>query len=196
MQNSALQEEGTIVEFPGDPRDADEQGWLDRAQQGDRSGFEKLYRAHVGRVHALCLRMTGQTPVAEEMSQEVFLRAWKKLSGFTDAAHFRAWLSRVAVNLVLNQRRQWVRRKAQENWMDTASGTSDDSFDARPVAGARLDLEKAIAKLPDGARLVLLLHDVHGFQHQEISEMTGRAVGTTKAQLHRARKRLREVMAR
>jgi RNA polymerase sigma-70 factor (ECF subfamily) len=126
------------------------------------------------------------------MTQEVFLRAWQKLDGFRGSEHFGAWLHRVAVNLVLNERRRWVRRNTPE----VIDRLESDETQPDEAPGDRVDLERAIAALPDGARTVLVLHDIHGYRHDEIADMTGRAVGTTKAQLHRARQRLRKVIQR
>jgi RNA polymerase sigma-70 factor (ECF subfamily) len=192
MRQGALQEDPVIGASFGGPEAPGETESLERAQRGDRAAFERLYRAHVGRVLALVTRMTGKTQEAEEMTQEVFMRAWQKLDTFSDADHFGAWLHRVAVNLVLNERRRWVRRNRPE----VVDRLEQDETHSEGTPGERVDLERAIAALPDGARTVLVLHDIHGYRHDEIAGMTGRAVGTTKAQLHRARRRLREVMGR
>ena len=171
----------------------DESTLVRRAQQGDPVPFERLYRQHVGRVYGLCLRLTGKAPDAEEMTQEVFVRAWQHLDSFKGQSHFTAWLHRVAVNLARNEWRTRARRGVPREWDDEAPGP--DASESGPEPGVRMDLEQAIKTLPPGARQVFVLHDVHGYRHHEISEMTGLAVGTTKAQLHRARKRLRLLMA-
>lgn len=179
----------TAREVPTEP---DVWSLVQRAQQGETSCFEQLYRLHVGRVHALCLRMIGKGSEAEEMTQEVFVRAWQNLPKFKGQTHFPAWLHRVAINLVRNEWRTRARRGVHQELDEERPEV--ESARPRAVPGLRADLEQAIAGLPTGAREVFLLHDVHGYRHQEIAEMTGRAVGTTKAQLHRARRRLREAM--
>lgn len=171
----------------------DEWGLVREAQNGDRSSFESLYRLHSGRVHALCLRLCGRVEEAEELTQEVFVRAWKNMDTFKEPGHFRAWLSRVAVNLVMTGRRTLARRGNPLPLDETIRprGSPD------PVhPGSRVDLDRAIATLPDRSRTVLVLHDIYGYRHEEIAAMTGSAVGTSKAQLHRARRRLREVLGR
>jgi RNA polymerase sigma-70 factor (ECF subfamily) len=176
------------------PQQATEWELVRRAQNGDRSSFERLYRMNAGIVYGLCLRMTRRPPEAEEMTQEVFVRAWEKLEAFQTPGHFSAWLKRVAVNLTISSRRTRARRGDPQPLFEDCDTPGSDR--QAPAAGARLDLEKAIAALPDGARTVFVLHDIHGYRHHEIAEMTGSATGTTKAQLHRARKRLREYLER
>jgi RNA polymerase sigma-70 factor (ECF subfamily) len=169
-------------------------GLVQKARKGDTGSFELLYRQHVGRVHGLCLRLTGTETDAEEMTQEVFVRAWQNIDKFRNRSHFPAWLHRVAVNLARNEwrtRARWGRPKELDE--ERPDGQAPRP---RAVPELRADLEAAIEQLPRGAREVFLLHDVHGYRHDEIAEMNGLAVGTTKAQLHRARKRLREVLER
>ena len=189
-------ERGTTLEMVrpmmrAGPAESEEWGLLVGARGGDRGAFERLYRAHVGRIHALLLRMSGSRAEADEMTQEVFVRAWQHLDRFGTIDHFRAWLTRVGVNLVMNERRTLARRGAPLDFDEALHAAPDP---APRSTGMRADLERAVAELPPGARLVFLLYDVHGYSHEEISRMTGQAVGTTKAQLHRARKRLREIL--
>lgn len=173
---------------------------VERAQQGDAAAFEQLYRDHVGRVYALCLRMTSDRGRAEELTQDVFLRAWTKLSTFRGDAAFSTWLHRLAVNVVLAHKRsrgkRWARLMGTDELepYEGAAAKAGLSEPAGPPKGARLDLEEAIATLPDGARTVFVLYEIEGYRHQEIAEVTGTAVGTSKAQLHRARKLLREAL--
>jgi len=162
-----------------------------RAQGGDRSAFRRLYEDHVGRVYALCLRLTGDPEDAMERTQDVFVRAWGKLGSFRGEAAFATWLHRLAVNVVLADRRSAGRR---ERRVDVAAALGPRSQPA-PRSGLAVDLERAIAALPPGARAVFVLYDVEGYRHEEIAEMTGIAAGTSKAQLHRARKLLREALA-
>jgi RNA polymerase sigma-70 factor (ECF subfamily) len=165
-----------------------------RALDGDLSAFEHLYRENVNRVYALALRMTADATQAEDMTQEVFVRAFEKLSTFRGESSFATWLHRLAVNLVIQNRRSDIRRLARVTPQEDL-----DSFDRgrHDVATEpRIDLERAIATLPPGARAVFLLHDVEGFKHEEIARRTGAAVGTVKAQLFRARRLLRKVLDR
>ncbi len=163
-----------------------------RAQAGDTGAFEALYRGHAGRVYAVCLRLTGRPHIAEELTQETFVRAWSRLPRFRHECQFATWLHRIAVNLVLDERRAHTRREARiEQDEDLASLAAPGSL--RRVDEA-LDLERAVAALPDGARTVFVLHDLEGYRHQEIAALTGVAVGTSKAQLHRARRLLREAL--
>jgi len=171
----------------------DEWSLVREAQKGDRASFERLYRLHSGRVHALCLRLSGRAEEAEDLTQEVFVRAWKNMGTFREPGHFRAWLSRVAVNLVMTARRTLARRGSPLPLDETLRPRSAPE-PASP--GVSVDLDRAISTLPDRSRAVLVLHDIYGFRHEEIAAMTGSAVGTSKAQLHRARRRLREVLGR
>ena len=164
---------------------------IERAQRGERRAFESLYHEHVGRVYALCLRMSGDRERAEELTQDVFVRAWSRLDSLRGDAAFGTWLHRIAVNAVLQKRRSDRRR---EQRVETRETFEHETPVTRERPAERLDLERAIAGLPEGARAVFLLHDVQGFRHHEIADMMGVAVGTTKAQLHRARRLLREAL--
>ncbi len=167
------------------------------AQRGDTAAFEQLYRDNIGRVYALCLRMTADPGRAEELSQDAFLRAWSKLSSYRGDAAFSTWLHRLAVNVVLADRRSQGKRWAKLVMTDDmAPFGNGESSSAAEGSALEMDLEQAIASLPDGARTVFVLHAIEGYQHDEIAEMTGTAVGTSKAQLHRARRLLREVLER
>jgi RNA polymerase sigma-70 factor (ECF subfamily) len=177
---------------------ADEQGGgapelVERACAGDEAAFEALYRGNVGRVYGLCLRMVGEQVAAEELTQDVFVRAWQKLSLFRGDSAFSTWLHRLAVNVVLQSLRTRKRREARVRSTDDVTALAGSTRPAQ--VGKRLDLERALDTLPDGARRVFVLHDIEGYKHAEIADMTGTAVGTSKAQLHRARRLLREVLA-
>ena len=154
-----------------------------RAQAGDQMAFRDLYRQHAGRVYALCLRLTGDSYAAEERTQDVFVRLWDKLRLFRGESAFSSWLHRLAVNVVMNEHRT------------TASVVSFAAFEAA-FRAMSLDRERAIAELPDGAREVFVLYDVEGYGHSEIATLTGIAEGTSKAQLFRARRLLREKLER
>lgn len=164
------------------------------AASGDREAFERLYRANSGRVFALCVRMVGDRSSAEELTQDVFVRAWNKLGQFRGDSSFSTWLHRLAVNVVLNVRKQQGRHRLRHEEMDEESNSLPQS--GLPVPGMRLDLEAAIAMLPPGARRVFVLHDVEGYTHEEIAAQTGVTTGATKSQLHRARMLLREALNR
>jgi RNA polymerase sigma-70 factor (ECF subfamily) len=162
------------------------------AARGDREAFEHLYREHVNMVFAICVRMSGDRVLAEELAQDAFVRAWEKLPQFRGESAFATWLHRLAVNVVLEARRGDRRRRAR---MD-----GDDAMDADIVAprtpyAERMDLAGAIAALPPGARTVFALHDIEGFKHEEIAEMLDITSGGSKAQLHRARRLLREALS-
>jgi RNA polymerase sigma-70 factor (ECF subfamily) len=187
------EEDRTILAVPRNaPQPPDEWELIRRAQQGERPCFEELYRRHVGRVYGLCLRLSRRAEEAEEMTQEVFVRAWQNLDRLEPHGRFTGWLHRVAVNLYLNERRTVARRgvPAELPGDDQLAGPRDAS------AGTRMDLEEAIAALPDKSRAVYVLHSIHGYNHKELSEMTGMAVGTTKTHVHRARMRLRKRLSR
>ena len=156
--------------------------------------FERIYRDNSGRVYAICLRMTGDSVRAQELTQDVFVRAWKKLSSFRGEGEVAGWLRKVAVNLVLNAVRSDRRRTSRVETTDSLERLDRGRTDGSPET--RVALERAIAALPEGARTVFVLHDVEGYKHEEIARMTGTAVGTSKAQLHRARRLLREALER
>lgn len=162
------------------------------ARDGDTHAFEALYREHVRRVYAVCLRMTANITRAEDLTQRTFVAAWQKLSHFRGDSAFSSWLHRVAVNTVLADLRAEHRRTRR------VFGTEDpaalETPPPAPPAGIRLDLDAAIAALPPQARAVFVLHDVEGWRHEEIAAELGVATGTTKAQLHRARKLLQEAL--
>lgn len=169
-----------------------------RAASGDRHAFEHVYRTHLNHVFSLCVRMTGDRTRAEELTQDVFVRAWEKLPLFRGESAFSTWLHRLTVNVVLNERREDGRERSR-----TASSDNEDEEIAAPAASSaqpmhaeKVDLERAIAKLPKGARRVFVLHDVEGFTHEEIGTMLGVTAGGCKAQLHRARLLLREALTR
>jgi RNA polymerase sigma-70 factor, ECF subfamily len=163
-----------------------------RAQRGDQAAFQQLYREHVGRVYALCLRLTGNAALAEERTQDVFVRVWRKLGSFRGESLFSSWLHRVTVNVVFMERRAAGRRWARVE--ATADPETLERGPEGPSPALALDLERAIAALPDGARQVFVLHDVEGYRHEEIAGLVGIAVGTSKAQLFRARRLLRELL--
>ncbi|HKC39399.1 MAG TPA: RNA polymerase sigma factor [Gemmatimonadales bacterium] len=165
-----------------------------RAQAGDQTAFRDLYRQLAGRVYALCLRLTGDAGAAEERTQDVFVRAWDKLRSFRGESAFSSWLHRLAVNVVMNERRTSFRR--EQRVTPVAAPEVLERGKGEPTVGLNIDLERAIATLPAGAREIFVLYDIEGYSHAEIAEMTGIAEGTSKAQLFRARHLLREKLDR
>ena len=165
-----------------------------KAQAGDSDAFAELYRAHVGKVHALCLRLAGDAHDASDLTQDVFIRAWESLGTFRGESALGSWLHRLAVNVFLGSRRAAGRRERRV--FSVAEPGTLERGEEGGSPGARLDLDRAIARLPEGARTVFVLHDIEGYQHGEIAEMTGIASGTSKAQLFRARRLLREALSR
>lgn len=168
-----------------------------RAATGDRRAFERIYRTHVDRVFSVCVRMVGDRGKAEELTQDVFVRAWEKLGTFRGDAQFGTWLHRLAVNVVLNDREtEGRRRQRHDDGIEDLDSIATGDVRPLPVPGLSLDLEAAIAALPPGARKVFVLHDVEGYTHEEIGEMLGVTAGGCKAQLHRARMLLRRMLTR
>lgn len=173
---------------------AQEREVVERAQGGDVTAFEQLYRGNSGRVYGLCLRLCGDAAAAQELAQDVFVRAWQRLSSFRGESAFFSWLYTLTVNLAFSEGRAKRRRLSRITAVDDL--TPYERPQPPPAHEAAVDLEKAIATLPAGARAVFVLHDVHGFKHEEIGGMLGVATGTCKAQLHRARRLLREALTR
>ncbi|MEX2148782.1 MAG: RNA polymerase sigma factor [Steroidobacteraceae bacterium] len=160
------------------------------ARQGDVRAFEALYREHVGRVYGLCLRMAGEPQAAEDLTQDTFVNAWRSLPGYEGRSSLATWLHRIAVNAVLAKRRSPVGRNeislTDESGEQMEFAAEQDMDEATPI-----DLERAIAALPPGARDIVVLHGIYGYSHEEAATMLGLAVGTCKAQLHRARNLMR-----
>ena len=165
---------------------SDEYGWIRKAQTGDAAAFERLYRMHVDKVYGLCLRMAGNVAEAEDCAQDAFIQAWSKLNDFRGESAFGTWLHRVAVNTVLGRMRKSRREQDRIRAVSDVASTPETVGDT----GGLRDLEHAIDELPSGARHVFVLHAVYGYSHDETSDMLGIAAGTSKAQLHRARRLL------
>lgn len=172
---------------------------IERAKQGDAGAFESLYHLHKRRVYSLCLRMTANTAAAEDLTQEAFLQLFRKIGTFRGESAFSTWLHRMAVNVVLMQlRKKGLPVVPLEENIETEEESprkEPGAEDAR-LAGSidRLHLEQAIADLPPGYRAVFLLHDVQGYEHNEIAEMIGCSIGNSKSQLHKARMKLRDLL--
>ena len=177
-----------------------EQEAIDRAKQGDAESFEALYGLHKRRVYSLCLRMMGNTAEAEDLTQEAFLQLFRKISTFRGESAFSTWLHRLTVNVVLMHLRkkglpevslEETLEPQQEDGPKRDVGTRDNV-----LAGSidRINLERCIESLSPGYRIVFVLHDVEGYEHNEIAEMMGCSIGNSKSQLHKARMKLRELL--
>ena len=172
---------------------------IDRAKQGDAEAFEALYNLHKRRVYSLCLRMTANTAAAEDLTQEAFLQLFRKIGTFRGESAFSTWLHRMAVNVVLMQLR---RKNLPVVPLDETMETEEESPRKEPgaddprLAGSvdRMQLQRSIASLPPGYRMIFLLHDVEGYEHNEIATMVGCSIGNSKSQLHKARMKLREIL--
>ena len=188
MQSAALSMNAPLYELPVEPDDAT---LVRRSIEGDAVAFEQLYRGHVGRVHGAILRLVGMDRGrAEELTQDAFVRAWQKLSSFRHESAFSTWLYRLGVNTALmDLRGRHDEVAAPDDELEFAAG-GEVPF----CAGERSDIERAVSKLPPRARAVLVLHDVEGWKHEEIANELGMAVGSSKAQLHRARGLLRRAL--
>lgn len=164
----------------------DEASLIRRAQRSDAAAFEALYRDNVDRVYGLCLRMTGNVSEAEDCTQEAFIQAWKQLAKFRGDSAFGTWLHRIAVNAVLGR----IRKSRREHDRIRAVAELNDAPVASADGGNLRDLSDAVNRLPEGARHVFVLYAVYGYSHEEAGNMLGIATGTSKAQLHRARRLL------
>lgn len=166
----------------------DESALIQRSQNGDHQAFEELYRENAAKVNGLCLRLCGQRELAEDLTQEAFVRAWQKLDSFRGDSAFSSWLYRLTSNVVIGYLRQQAKWKM----------VSFDMFKHESILGTaelqtgQADIAKALHRLPDQARVVIILHEYLGYQHNEIAELTGMAVGTSKSHLHRAKITLKQ----
>jgi RNA polymerase sigma-70 factor (ECF subfamily) len=172
---------------------------IDRAKQGDAECFEMLYGLHKRRVYSLCLRMTGNTAEAEDLTQEAFLQLYRKIATFRGESAFSTWLHRLAVNVVLmHLRKKGLPEVSLEETMEPQEDGPKKDIGARDnvLAGSidRVNLERSIESLPPGYRIIFVLHDVEGYEHNEIAEMMGCSIGNSKSQLHKARMKLRDLL--
>jgi RNA polymerase sigma-70 factor (ECF subfamily) len=180
---------------------ASETQLIARAQQGDEAAFQALFHTHKRRVYSLCLRMTGDTAEAEDLAQEAFLQLFRKISTFRGESAFTTWLHRLVVNVVLMHLR---RKGLQQVSLDEVDSTQEEPVkrdygdDDRRLIGSidRVSLDRAIATLPQGYRTVFVLHDVEGYEHNEIAQIMDCSIGNSKSQLHKARLKLREHLRR
>ena len=165
---------------------ADEKAWIAQAQRSDARAFEALYRLHVDKVYGLCLRMTGNVSEAEDCTQEAFIQAWTKMAKFRGDSAFATWIHRIAVNAVLGR----IRKSKREQDRIQAVADVQPTRVATADTGELRDLAEAVDRLPEKARHVFVLNAVYGYTHDEAAGMLGIAAGTSKAQLHRARRLL------
>jgi len=172
---------------------------IEQAKQGDAQAFEALYNLHKRRVYSLCLRMTANTAEAEDLTQEAFLQLFRKIGTFRGESAFSTWLHRMAVNVVLMR----LRKKGLPIVpLDDAGDSEEDAAKKEPgapdtaLAGSvdRLELQRAVEALPPGYRSIFVLHDVEGYEHNEIAGLVGCSIGNSKSQLHKARMKLRELL--
>jgi len=172
---------------------------IERAKQGNADAFEALYNLHKRRVYSLCLRMTANTAAAEDLTQEAFLQLFRKIGTFRGESAFSTWLHRMAVNVVLMQlRKKGLPVVPLEENIETEeeSPRKELGGDDPRLAGSidRMQLQRSIESLPPGYWMIFLLHDVEGYEHNEIAEMVGCSIGNSKSQLHKARMKLREIL--
>ena len=171
------------------------------AQQGDTAAFERIYRLHNRRVYALCLRMVGNTAEAEDLTQEAFLQLFRKIHTFRGDSAFSTWLHRLSVNVVLMKLRK---KTLPETSLEETTEPDEETGGPRKDVGGpdllltgsldRVNLQRAVEQLPPGYRAAFVLHDVQGYEHNEIAEIMGCSIGNSKSQLHKARMRLRELL--
>ena len=191
----------TVVK-PGSQPAADarteELALVERARNGDLAAFETIYRTHSGRLYSVAYRMLGNATDAEDMLQDVFLSAHRKLDSFRGESALGTWLYRLATNLCLDHLRSRAARTGQMTGaLDDEPALADSG--SRRLAErtvAKMDLERAVAQLPEGCRSAFVLHDVEGLEHREVAEVLGIAEGTSKSQVHKARLRLRAILGR
>jgi len=179
------------------PKAATDTELIARAQRGDEAAFTSIFEAHKRRVYSLCLRMTGNTAEAEDLTQEAFLQLFRKIATFRGESAFSTWLHRLAVNVVLMHLRKKGLQQVSLDEMDTSQDEPvkrDYGSDDQRLTGSvdRIGLQQAIADLPPGYRTVFVLHDVEGYEHNEIAEIMKCSVGNSKSQLHKARMKLRD----
>ena len=172
---------------------------IERAKQGDEAAFKVLYDLHKRRVYSLCLRMTANTAEAEDLTQEAFLQLFRKIATFRGESAFSTWLHRMSVNVVLMRlRKKGLSLVPIEDPIETEEETPKKELGAADasLAGSidRLNLDRAIQALPPGYRTIFVLHDVEGYEHNEIADLVGCSIGNSKSQLHKARMKLRELL--
>ena len=172
---------------------------IERAKDGDAQAFQALYDKHKRRVYSLCLRMTANTAEAEDLTQEAFLQLYRKIATFRGESAFSTWLHRLSVNVVLmHLRKKSLPVVSLEETTQGEDDTPKKDFGAEDLALAgsidRLQLQRAVDDLPPGYRMIFVLHDVEGYEHNEIATIVGCSIGYSKSQLHKARMKLRDLL--
>ena len=180
-------------------KDLNEAEAIERAKQGDAEAFETLYDLHRRRVYSLCLRMTANTAEAKDLTQEAFLQLFRKIGTFRGESAFSTWLHRMAVNVVLMRlRKKGLPLVPLEDTVETEEEGPKKELGAPDavLAGSvdRMELQRAVEALPPGYRSIFVLHDVEGYEHNEIANLVGCSIGNSKSQLHKARMKLRELL--
>ena len=181
-QNQAVH--SNVVSMPS------ENDLIAASKEGDKQAFKGLYKLHVGRVYALALRLTGEASMAEEATQEVFIQVWSKLGNYRGDSKFSTWIHSVASNVTISYLR------AQKSFWQNLFNLEESGAEAKPAetSADAVDLDAYVNRLPERARVVFVLHALEGYRHEEIAEMTNMAVGSSKAQFHRAKQLLKEWM--
>ncbi|GMM67306.1 MAG: RNA polymerase sigma factor [Pseudomonadota bacterium] len=168
----------------------DEDHWISEAKRGSKHAFRQLYDMHIGRVYALCYRLTGEKGMAEDAAQEVFIQLWRKLDNFEGQSQFSTWLHSVTANITISYIRKqkgWVQRMFNLE----SSGIHDMAAESQSTD---IDLEAMVVRLPERARMVFVLHAIEGYRHEDIASMLDMAVGSSKAQFFRAKQLLKDYM--
>lgn len=184
-----MQADGQLIEASEQFIDKAERALIDAVRAGDKQAYRKLYEKHLGRVYALCLRLSGDRSVAEEATQEVFIQLWRKIDNYGGQSRFSTWLHGVTSNVCISYMRK------QKSWLQRLFSQDQDELEAlHAEPDSNWDLDDYIRRLPHRARQVFVLHAIEGYRHEEIAGMLNMAVGSSKAQLHRAKQLLREWM--
>lgn len=171
--------------------DPEEDQSLAREPEGDDAAFRSLYEAQSAYVHGLALRLSGDRSVAEDLAQDVFVAAWRALPSFRGESAFRTWLHRIAIRVIWSG----ISREDRSMWLELDEARDVDAGSAPRLVDEHMDLERALASLPAGARTILLLHEIDGFRYREIADQLEISIGTVKSQLHRARNLLMEYLS-
>ncbi|MGH9538028.1 MAG: RNA polymerase sigma factor, partial [Terriglobales bacterium] len=200
VMNPSISKDAAVSQDKNPGRNETDLELVKRAQQGDSEAFAALFHAHKGRVYSICMRMTNNTAQAEDLTQDAFLQVFRKLSTFKGNSALSTWLYRIAVNTVLMH----FRKKALKQ-ISLDEPSSQDAKQVRREYGSRdgrlsgsvdrITLTRAIKDLPAGYRKIFLLHEVEGYEHQEIAKLLDCSVGNSKSQLHKAKLRIREFLA-
>ncbi|AWL12637.1 RNA polymerase sigma factor CarQ [Saliniradius amylolyticus] len=183
-----MQQGAEVIQAQNSFVDKTEQALIKACIDGDMSAYQQLYERHVGKVHALCWRLTGDKGMAEDATQEVFIQIWRKLGNFQGQSRFSTWLHSVTSNVCISYMRK------QKGWLGRIFNIEDTDAanEPAPAQTHEIDLDALVSRLPERARVVFVLHAIEGYRHEEVAKMTGMAVGSSKAQFHRAKQMLKE----